>query len=238
MQPIGIVVSPYESKFGVPKQATISDRNDTLFADGKIVLFPGFELCISNLEGFDYIWVLSLMHLNRGLPFLKSYSSGHILIDLATLPGFRHKIRPQPVANAQQRPPHEVGLFSSRAPHRPNPIALSALKVLHVDRGEWIFATDVTMRSPLAAKGEIHVRGIDLLNDTPVLDIKPYVPAFDSFPEARAGWMDLINPNASESRRLGYQTIRSPRGERAARFQRKNYGGKVDHDHDAASDSD
>ena len=69
--------------------------------------------------------------------------------------------------------------------------------------------------------GEIHVRGIDLLNDTPVLDIKPYVPAFDAFPDARAGWMDLINPAAEDARLTGYQTIRSPRGERAARYRIK-----------------
>jgi len=184
VKPIGVVISPYETKLGVPKQATISARNDTIFADGKIVLFPGFEKCIHDLEGFDYIWVISLMHLNRG---------------------FKQKIRPQPNPNAVIKPPAEVGLFSSRSPHRPNPIALSALRVLQVDR----------------ERGEILVRGIDLMNDTPVLDIKPYVAAFDAFPEAAAGWMDLINPNASESRLTGYQTIRSPRGERAARFKRK-----------------
>ena len=66
VKPIGVVVSPYETKYGVPKQATISARNDTLFSDGRIVLFPGYENCICNLEGFDYIWVISLMHLNNG----------------------------------------------------------------------------------------------------------------------------------------------------------------------------
>ena len=35
--------------------------------------------------------------------------------------------------------------------------------------------------------------GLDLLDGTPILDIKPYIPAFDSFPEARAGWMDAID---------------------------------------------
>jgi hypothetical protein len=54
-----------------------------------------------------------------------------------------------------------------------------------------------------------------------VLDIKPYVPAFDAFPDARAGWMDLINPAAEDARLTGYQTIRSPRGERAARYRLK-----------------
>ena len=39
----------------------------------------------------------------------------------------------------------------------------------------------------------LHVRGIDLLDGTPVLDIKPYVPYADAFPDARAGWLDEIN---------------------------------------------
>eukprot|EP01036_Dinobryon_divergens_P029120 gene29120-38182_t len=203
VKPIGVVVSPYETKFGVPKQATISARNDSLFSDGRIVLYPGYEKCICNLEGFDYIWVVSLMHLNNG---------------------FKQKIRPQPVAHAASRPPPEVGLFSSRAPHRPNPIALSALRVIRVDTGSnTILMHDIRNISEVLILylGEIHVRGIDLLNDTPVLDIKPYVPAFDAFPDARAGWMDLINPAAEDARLTGYQTIRSPRGERAARYRLK-----------------
>jgi hypothetical protein len=65
--------------------------------------------------------------------------------------------------------------------------------------------------------GTIDVQGLDLLHDTPVLDIKPYIPAFDAFPEARAGWMDSIRGNSSESRLLGYQSISSSRGRRGAR---------------------
>ena len=41
--------------------------------------------------------------------------------------------------------------------------------------------------------GIIEVIGLDLLDGTPILDIKPYVPAFDAFPDARAGWMDDID---------------------------------------------
>ncbi len=47
-------------------------------------------------------------------------------------------------------------------------------------------------------RGVIHVRGLDLLDGTPVLDIKPYVPYADSFPSARAGWLeglDLMEPD-------------------------------------------
>jgi tRNA-methyltransferase O len=53
----------------------------------------------------------------------------------------------------------------------------------------------------------VYVRGLDLLDHTPVLDIKPYIPAFDSFPSARAGWLDDIDPNPARSRIQGYQTF-------------------------------
>lgn len=176
---VGVVESPYSEKFGTPKQATIS-RQEGGALDGRIRLFAGYEECISNLEGFDYIWVLSLMHLNKG---------------------FKTKIRPQPRAATMKQPPKEVGLFCSRAPHRPNPIALSCLKVTHVD----------------AAAGIITVRGLDLLDDTPVLDIKPYIPAFDAFPDARSGWMDDITEDPLDGRENGYQEIYSSRGMRMMR---------------------
>lgn len=49
------------------------------------------------------------------------------------------------------------------------------------------------------------------------MDIKPYIPAFDAFPDAQAGWMDLIRRNKTEARLKGYQTIHSARGARATR---------------------
>ncbi len=67
-----------------------------------------------------------------------------------------------------------VGVFASRAPYRPSPIGLSA--VAH----EGLVA---------AADGlALHVRGVDLLDGTPVLDIKPYVPYSDALPEAAGGF--------------------------------------------------
>jgi tRNA-Thr(GGU) m(6)t(6)A37 methyltransferase TsaA len=78
------------------------------------------------------------------------------------------------------RPPRlggkaKVGVLSSRSPHRPNPIGLSVVKLERID---------------LTAKGgpEIHVQGVDLLDGTPILDIKPYIPYADSVPEANSGW--------------------------------------------------
>lgn len=64
------------------------------------------------------------------------------------------------------------GLFATRAPKRPNPIGLS---VVTLDRVE---------------DGVLYVRRVDVLDGTPLLDIKPYVPEFDSPPGARTGWLE------------------------------------------------
>lgn len=65
-----------------------------------------------------------------------------------------------------------VGVFASRAPYRPNPIGLSCVRLTGI-------------------KGRIiGVEEADLLDNTPILDIKPYVPAADSFPSAKAGWVE------------------------------------------------
>lgn len=64
------------------------------------------------------------------------------------------------------------GLFSTRAPSRPNPIGLSCVELHEVD----------------VARGRLTIGACDLLDGTPVLDLKPYVPAVDAFPDAAAGW--------------------------------------------------
>jgi tRNA-Thr(GGU) m(6)t(6)A37 methyltransferase TsaA len=67
-----------------------------------------------------------------------------------------------------------MGLFATRTPHRPNPIGLSLVEIVSVDN------TGVT------------VRGVDLIDGTPVLDIKPYLPEVESKPEALSGWLETI----------------------------------------------
>lgn len=78
------------------------------------------------------------------------------------------------------RPPRlggkeKVGVLSSRSPHRPNPIGLSVVALEKID---------------YKAKGgpELHVNGVDLLDGTPILDLKPYIPYADSVPHANSGW--------------------------------------------------
>ena len=64
--------------------------------------------------------------------------------------------------------PH--GIFATRAPRRPNAIGLSIVGLISVNNGELI------------------IEGVDILDGTPLLDIKPYVPEFDCYPDEKSGW--------------------------------------------------
>lgn len=63
------------------------------------------------------------------------------------------------------------GVFATRSPHRPNPIGMSAVRL---DGVEGLV---------------LHVRDLDLIDGTPVIDLKPYVPYADAFPDAKSGWV-------------------------------------------------
>lgn len=67
-----------------------------------------------------------------------------------------------------------VGLFATRSPHRPNPIGLSLVEIVEVKNNSIILA------------------GADLVDGTPILDIKPYLPKIESAPLAKGGWSDQL----------------------------------------------
>ena len=70
------------------------------------------------------------------------------------------------------RDTQEHGLFATRSPCRPNPIGIYVVRLLRSE------------------ERVLHVADVDILDKTPLLDIKPYVPEFDSHPMSRAGWFD------------------------------------------------
>jgi len=73
------------------------------------------------------------------------------------------------------------GLFATRAPCRPNPIGISPVRLIRIE------------------DNILHVAEVDILDGTPLLDIKPYVPKFDCR-EARAGWLEELAARACETR--------------------------------------
>lgn len=73
----------------------------------------------------------------------------------------------KPFMDTQQR-----GVFATRAPRRPNPIGLSVVQLNQVEGGL------------------LHIQNLDILDGTPLLDIKPYIPDFDAQTEIRTGWLE------------------------------------------------
>jgi tRNA-Thr(GGU) m(6)t(6)A37 methyltransferase TsaA len=99
---------------------------------------------------------------------------------------------------AEVRPPRgggKRGVLATRSPHRPNAIGLSAVELLSVE------------------ERALRVRGMDLLDGTPILDIKPYVPYADAFPHARAGWIDAIDAAQGRRSAPGPRKPRRPAGD-------------------------
>jgi tRNA-Thr(GGU) m(6)t(6)A37 methyltransferase TsaA len=113
---------------------------------GRIELYPesGFEHALEDLELWPYLWVIFWFHLNLG---------------------WKPKVLPP--RSAKRR-----GVFATRAPHRPNPLGLSVVKL---ERVEGLV---------------LHVSGLDMLDGTPVLDLKPYVTYADALSNAEGGWLE------------------------------------------------
>lgn len=139
VSPIGFLRSCFKEKFAIPRQPQLAPA-----ARGVLELLAPFNNgdAVQGLEQVSHVWLLFLFH--------------QALEDKPRL-----KVRPPRLGGNQS-----VGVFSTRATHRPNGIGQSVVKL---DRVE---------------PGKLWLSGIDLLDGTPVLDIKPYVPYADSIADA------------------------------------------------------
>ncbi|MFY9345949.1 MAG: tRNA (N6-threonylcarbamoyladenosine(37)-N6)-methyltransferase TrmO [Planctomycetota bacterium] len=121
---------------------------------GVIEVRQGLQDGLRDLAGFSHLWVLSWLHLARGRRCLV-------------------------------RPPRDQrlrGVFATRAPQRPNPIGLSCVRLVRID------------------KRRLHIADHDLLDGTPVLDLKPYLPYCDSVPAAAIGYVAALPRDAGDHR--------------------------------------
>lgn len=150
IDPIAIFRSPFNSKFGIPKQSGLVQE-----LEGSIVFEPSYrsEDALRGVEDFDYLWLIWEFSANK--------HASHSLVVRPPLLGGNDKI----------------GVFATRSPFRPNPLGLSSVRISRV---EW-----KTAYGPI-----IHVVGADLMDGTPIYDIKPYIPYSDSHPDARGGFTD------------------------------------------------
>lgn len=109
--------------------------------------------------------VLVFEDYKKGLEDIDGFS--HILLLYLFHKRGKYSLKVKPFLDNEEK-----GLFATRAPARPNPIGLSVVELL--ERKENILT----------------VRGVDVVDGTPLLDIKPHVPAFDCVPSAKAGWLE------------------------------------------------
>ncbi|WP_440808019.1 tRNA (N6-threonylcarbamoyladenosine(37)-N6)-methyltransferase TrmO [Pseudomonas syringae] len=139
VSPVGFVRSCFKEKFAIPRQPQLAPA-----ARGVLELVAPFDQseAVQGLEQVSHVWLLFLFHL--------------ALEDKPRL-----KVRPPRLGGNQS-----MGVFATRATHRPNGIGQSVVKLDKVEAGR------------------LWLSGIDLLDGTPVLDIKPYVPYADVIPEA------------------------------------------------------
>ena len=139
VSPVGIVRSCFKEKFAIPRQPQLAPA-----ARGVLELLPPFDQgeAVAGLEQVSHVWLLFLFH--------------QALEDTPRL-----KVRPPRLGGNKS-----MGVFATRATHRPNGIGQSVVRLESVEPGRLLLS------------------GIDLLDGTPVLDIKPYVPYADSVLEA------------------------------------------------------
>ncbi|PCI62829.1 MAG: tRNA (N6-threonylcarbamoyladenosine(37)-N6)-methyltransferase TrmO [Gammaproteobacteria bacterium] len=157
--PIGIIQSPYQEKFAIPRQPGLVSA-----AKGQILLqneANNSEL-LRGIEQFSHLWLIFVFH--------------------GTLAqGWKPLVRPPRLGGNEK-----MGVLATRSTFRPNPIGISVVTLDSVE----------TYLEAKKQQAILHISGLDLLNGTPILDIKPYIPYSDSLADAQAGFAQQA-PQAS-----------------------------------------
>lgn len=166
IEPVAIFHSPFSSKFGIPRQSGLIDE-----LTGRIVLEPKFRNpnALRGLSDFDYLWLIwgfSANEPKENQSINTQHSTLHTPHSTINSP-FHPTVRP-PRLGGNER----IGVFASRSPFRPNGLGLSSVKLIDIE------------------KTDIIVGGADLMDGTPIYDIKPYLPYVDAHTEARGGFTD------------------------------------------------
>ena len=148
---IARIHTPFTEKFGIPRQSGITDTV------GRIIFEKEYRNAeaLRGIEGYSHLWLLW------------EFSE-------AKRESWSPTVRP-PRLGGNKR----MGVFATRSPFRPNPIGLSSVKLLGVERTE--------------AFGDVLlVSGADILDGTPIYDVKPYLKYTDSHPDAVGGFSDGV----------------------------------------------
>ena len=186
VHPIGRVRSIYKLCVGTPRQGLLAPM-----ARGRIELnsVQNARDMVDGLEGYSHIWVVFWFHLNTSSNSGATSSSPH-----RSSTNNSNNNRPSP---AKIAPPalggQKVGVLATRSPHRNNPIGITLCKLDSIiTTGGGGTANKLWSPKPkgrLKSKNQnnqlvvLNISGLDLVDGTPVLDIKPYVAHYDSIPD-------------------------------------------------------
>ena len=148
MKVIARIHSDFSSKFGVPRQSGLVDA-----LEATVVFEPEYRNAdaLRGMEGFSHLWLVWVF-------------------DKAARSTWSPTVRP-PRLGGNER----MGVFATRSPFRPNPIALSCVRLAGVEHTKEYGTV-------------LRIRGADLMDGTPILDIKPYIPYADCHPDAMGGF--------------------------------------------------
>ena len=155
IEPIATIRSGFSQKFGIPRQSGLSDTV------ARVIFTPAYRNpdALRGIEEFSHIWLIW------------GFSE-------AVREGFSPTVRP-PRLGGNRR----MGVFATRSPFRPNPLGLSSVRLLGVEKTE---------KEGLS----LVVAGADLLDGTPIYDVKPYLPFTDAHPDALGGFADGVKEDA------------------------------------------
>ena len=149
MKIIARIRNDYDGKFGVPRQSGLVEE-----VVSTIVFEPEYRVpdALRGIEAFSHLWLIWVF-------------------DRTERENWSPTVRP-PRLGGNQR----IGVFATRSPYRPNPIGLSCVKLIGIEKG---------------SEGTVlKVSGADLVNGTPIYDIKPYLPYADCKTDATGGFTD------------------------------------------------
>ena len=124
--------------------------------EGTVILNARYVDGLKNLDGFSHIYLFYY--------FNKSQKT---------------RLRLKPYLADQ-----EHGIFATRAPHRPNKLGMSLVRLVKIE------------------DNILHVKDLDILDGTPLLDIKPYIQRFDSRESVKSGWQDAVSNDVASVRGL------------------------------------
>lgn len=149
---IGYVRSPFREKFAVPRQPGLAKSVESVV---ELVAPYGAPEAFRELSRFSHVWLV-------------------FVFDQCIDKPWHATVRP-PRLGGNER----VGVFASRAPFRPNPVGLSAVRLLGMEHRD--------------GTSYLRVQGADLVDGTPIIDIKPYVPYADRI-DAEPGYTSAPDP--------------------------------------------